>query len=170
MTDWFKNDDLFRRELVKGHRWATQVTERLNAEGIPAELTPFAWRDTIDDRHQFSDEADIVVPTRDGPLYLESKSRALRFTEDPGSYPYDTAFVDTVGGWNKKERPRFAVVLTSQMTEQMLVIPAKNSPRPEWTIKDAFDRVRQIPNRWYETPASSLLPFSHLVEALRTRL
>lgn len=35
MTDWFSNDELFRRELEDGHRWAAVVVARFVAAGLP---------------------------------------------------------------------------------------------------------------------------------------
>lgn len=170
MTDWFDNDALFRRELEAGHRWASMVTARLNEEGIPAELTPLTWREDIKDRHDFAAETDITIPTSTGMIQIESKSRNLHFTDDPHSYPYNTAFVDTVSGWDKKPEKPYAVVLTSQKTTQMLVIPSRQSPRGSWTIKDGYDRVRNISDQWYEVPRSTLRSFQALVESLRERL
>ncbi len=168
-TDWFENDALFRKELVEGHKWAAMVADRLNDAGIPAELTPMAWRQSIDDRYEFADEVDIVVETRAGTLAIESKSRNLHFTEDPSSFPYSTALVDTVYSWDRKITKRFAVVIVSQQTEQMLVVPP-NSSRAEWTVKEGYDRVRNIPDRWYEVPTRFLVPFQQLVDAIFLRL
>lgn len=167
-TDWFKNDALFRRELEVGHKWAAIVADRLNEEGVPAELTPLAWRDSIDDRHQFSNETDITILTHHGLLGIESKSRNLHFTDDPLTYPYSTAFVDTVSGWDRKTVKPIAVVFTSQKTRQMLALPSKSSN--VWTTEYTFDRVRKIYDWWYEAPSSTLLPFQVLVESLRKRL
>lgn len=170
MTDWFDNDALFRRELEAGHRWASMVVTRLKEEGVPAELTPLQWREDIKDRHDFAAETDITVPTPSGVIQIESKSRNLRFTDEPSSYPYSTAFVDTVSGWNKKPEKPFAVVLTSQKTSQMLVIPSRQSPRDSWMVKDAYDRVRNIPDQWYEVPRNTLRTFQALVDEIRRRL
>jgi hypothetical protein len=169
MSDWFDNDELFRKELEEGHRWASLVVDRLNEQGVPALLTPLAWRKSIHDRSEFVDETDIVVQTSAGPLPIESKSRNLHFTEDPTTYPYPTAFVDTVSGWDKKTTKPFAVVLTSQKTQQMLVVPSR-SPSLWWLTTTAYDRTRRIQDVWYEVPCYSLLPFQTLVDALRKRL
>jgi hypothetical protein len=169
VTDWFDNDELFRKELEAGHKWAALVTTRLNDAGIPAQLTPLAWRESIDDRHDFANETDITVQTPNGILQLESKSRALHFTEDPASYPYPTAFVDTVSGWDKKTVKPFAVILTSQKTQQMLVVPSQ-SKTLWWLTTSAYDRVRHIQDVWYEVPCYSLLPFQALVDAINNRL
>lgn len=166
--NWFSNDELFRKELETGHKWAALVVSRLNDNDIPAELTPLMWRNNIDARHEFSDETDIIVPTPSGVLQLESKSRNLHFTDVPVSYPYDTALVDTVSGWNKKIDKPFAVVLTSQETSEMLVIPSRTNAN--WTTKLSYDRVRQIQDRWYEVKWDKMLPFDVLVTAIQKRL
>ena len=87
MTDWFENNDLFRRELAKRHAWATKVHARLVEAGVDASLTPMEWRTDIDDRHRFANEGDIRVPTDRGEFLGGSKSRNLAFTNDPRTYP-----------------------------------------------------------------------------------
>ncbi len=167
--DWFKNDELFRQELETGHDWARLVVTRLNEAGVPAVLTPLAWRDNIDERHAFSNEVDILVPSPDGDIPIESKSRNLFFTDVPVSYPFDTVFVDTVSGWDKKAVKPFAVVFTSQESGSMLVLPSR-SPTIKWTTSVAFDRVRGVRDRWYEVPYNALVPFQTLINSLQKRI
>jgi hypothetical protein len=162
VTDWFSNDPLFRRELEAGHHWASLVAARLMDAGLDARLTPVAWRETIDDRHRFADERDIEVHAGTEVVSIEAKSRRLAFTEDPATYPYATALVDTVSGWDQKIVKPKAVVLVSRETEAMLVVPVRTT-QPRWTVKTTRDRVRNSEDRWYQCPKSLLLPFATLV-------
>jgi hypothetical protein len=166
LTDWFSNDDLFRSELEAGHLWATYVADQLRESGIDAVLTPLEWRDDIDDRHRFADERDIEVGTSAGPVTIEAKSRRLPFSSDPATYPYDTALVDTVSGWERKSVEPKAVVLVSRQSRAMLVIPVRTT-RSKWTIKSTRDRVRGIDDDWYQCPRNLLVPFASLVSWLQ---
>ena len=166
MGDWFENDDLFRRELEAGHRWAQVVSQRFQGAGLHVEVTPLEWRKDIDDRHRFAGERDLLVGK--SHVHIESKSRRLHFTDDPATYPFDTAFVDTVSGWDQKPSVPVAVVLVSQLTEGMLVVPVRRT-RAEWTIEERRDRVRDISDRWYCVRRRLLLPFDDLVQWLLQR-
>jgi hypothetical protein len=165
-VEWFDNDALFRSELTTGHRWAQFVHDALAAHDLPVTLTPMQWRASIDDRHDFADEVDLVVGDGDDPIIIECKSRRLRFGGSPTSYPYPTALVDTVYGWERKHPTPRAVVLVSQFTEHMLVVPVEAS-RNDWTVKSARDRVRGINEQWFECPSDRLWTFGDLVERLR---
>ena len=168
MIEWFDNDELFRQKLETGHRWARAVAERLQAEGIDARLTPLRWRNSIDDRHRFRNEQDVVVNTDEGQYVIEVKSRDLDFDEEPSSYPYDTAYVDTVSGWDQKDREPTAVVLVSQLTGGMLVVPVRKT-RAHWRKVRNFDRRRSISDWWYEVDKQFLKPMSDLISWLATR-
>ena len=165
LSDWFENDDLFREQLAVGHQWARRVADRMVTAGIPASLTPTEWRNDIHDRKRFENEADIIVDLPAGPIVIESKSRKLRFT-GPHDYPYGTAFVDTVEGWNKKDPRPVAVVLTSQVTGESVVVPVRTS-QEHWTFRKVHDRVRNIDVVSYECPKRLLLPFERLTEWLK---
>lgn len=164
MSDWFKNDALFEDELRRGHSWAQRLAEALTAQGLTVDLTPLVLRERIEDRQDFANEGDLVVRTARGRLLIESKSRDLAFTsvED---YPYSTALVDTVSGWDQKQDKPWAVVLTSQITEARLVIPV--SSKPEWRQVERFDNVRQIRDKFYEVERCRLRPFEELVDRLK---
>jgi hypothetical protein len=163
MVDWFENDDLFRRELEAGHRWAEVIARRFLGAELHVEVTPLEWRNDIDDRRRFAGERDLLVgPSR---VHVEAKSRRLHFTDDPATYPFDTAFVDTVSGWDQKPSAPVAVVLVSQLTVGMLVVPVRTT-RAQWTIEERRDRVRNISDRWYCVPRPLLLPFDDLVQWL----
>lgn len=161
--DWHFDDDLFERELIEGHKWATVVHERFLSLGLPSVITPYSMRQDVKDRGQWSDELDLHV----GQYPVEVKSRRLKFT-DPSSYPYGTAFVDTVVGWDRKPVKPLAVVLVSQSTSAMVVVSAKTEPL--WRTQTAFDRVRGMEENSYACPKKLLLPFEALVEWLRERL
>jgi hypothetical protein len=135
-SDWFSNDELFAEELHRGHIWARSVASRLREEGLTVEQPEMRWRDSIDDRGRFASEEDLVVPLPEERFLIECKSRNLHFSDDPRSYPFPTAFVDTVSGWDQKRLKPHAVVLVSQHTDSMLAIAVRET-RDAWTDPEA---------------------------------
>ncbi len=165
MTNWITNDELFKRELATGHVWAAKLADALRTEGLTVELTPMNIRDNVEQRGDFANEGDLVVHTGQGPILLESKSRGLRFTTIE-NYPYKTALVDTVSGWNQKTDKPKAIVLTSQLTEARLVISVSRTER-FWVRKYHHDKKRDIWDCFYEVPKARLVPFQDLIGWLK---
>ena len=165
MIDWEHNDELFFNELTTGHRWAEYVAEKLRHRKIPCHVKPVDFRKSLDDRDRFENEQDVILESVRG--CLEVKSRRLRFGSEPVTYPYSTAFVDTVSGWNKKSPRPLAVVLVSQLTKNMLVVPVSTQDR--WTTSRSLDRVRNIQETWYTVKKTDLRSFDDLIDWLSVR-
>jgi hypothetical protein len=171
-TPFHRNDALFHRELLTGHRWATRVGDRLRQQipehcGYDVTVTPMEWRDGLHDLQRFRSEKDIVVGRRgEAECVVEVKSRGLHFTDDPSSYPerFDTAIVDTVDGWDSKvHRDQvIAVVLVSQATAGMLVVPVRTSRR-SWVTERRWDDTRKHWAWNYEVPRDRLARMADLV-------
>jgi hypothetical protein len=161
---WGSNNELFRSEASKGQRFAEYVATLLQNCGFEASATPLEFAATIEDRERFINEQDIVFENRFG--CIEVKSRNLTFSGKPSSYPFNTAFVDTKTGWDLKTPKPLAVVLVSQRNRNVLVV--KPSTQSKWTVKQSFDRVREINESWYQVNKSLLVPFSDLCGWLRS--
>lgn len=158
-------NDIFTREVLVGHRWSCHIANHLNSLGIACTPSPLEIELDLSKVARFENEKDIVLDLQPG--HLEVKSRNLVFTDDPRSFPYATAFVDTVIGWDKKEPRPLAVILISQHTGHKLVIPT--STQPEWGIRRARDRVRNINESWYTVDKGHLRRFADLTDWLQTR-
>jgi hypothetical protein len=165
MTDWFSNDELFRRELEEGHARAEEVAARFRDSGLQVEVTPLEWRHTIEERHRFRDEFDLNVGTRK-PCRIDVKSRRLGFTS-PADYPYRTALVDTVFGWEAKARKPASIVVVSQLTGGLAIV--RSSTSAQWVIRRRFDGVRRIEDDFYEVERELLATFDELVVWLLRR-
>lgn len=166
MTSWIQNDELFFAELAKGNKWANFVAEYLNSQGVECYTPEGKVRDNISEIPEFSaNEKDIVLSNMSG--HLEVKSRNLSFGATMEDYPYDTAFVDTLDGWNKKAEKPLAVILVSQRTSEMLVIPV--STEPYWGSESKYDRVRNIYETWITVHKTHLRPITDLVTWLKNR-
>lgn len=162
---WLKNDSLFISELASGHKWAQYASAYLSSCGIHAACGSMVIRKSIEQRHDFSNEKDITFETMPG--LIEVKSRRLSFGQSPNSYPKDSAFVDTVNGWQKKNPKPLAVIIVSQITKHMLVVPTSTSDK--WGKFTSKDKVRGITDTWLTADKSLLRPISELVDWLLTR-
>ena len=160
------SNELFHREASIGQTYAERVALELQKRQIPCYATELEFAKNEADRKRFENEQDVVLI--DQPGCIEVKSRRLNFRNDPITYPYSTAFVDTVIGWDKKDPKPLAVVLISQNTNGMLVVPV--STQPNWTQNASFDRVRQINENWYQVSKKELRTFNELVFWLKDRL
>lgn len=156
------SNELFRSEAINGHKYARYVAERLQKCQIDCVVPDLTFADTKDDIANYRNEQDVILTSRTG--CIEVKSRRLIFRNDPASYPHRTAFVDTVSGWDSKDPKPLAVVLVSQQTRGLLVIPV--STQDSWTKVRSFDRVRSINETWYQVDRNFLRTFNELVEWL----
>jgi hypothetical protein len=163
--EFYGYDAVFHREIKDGHKWATRVANILNEQRILCHPTPLEVAETKADVSRFSQEQDVILDSQPG--WLEIKSRDLKFTEDPASFPYPTAFVDTCRGWDIKEPKPIAVVLISKKTGAKLVVSTKS--QSQWNQKASFDTKRKISDTWYVVERSLLRPFSELVAFLQQR-
>jgi hypothetical protein len=157
--------ELFVSEATIGQTYAEKVAERLRAANIACYATELTFASTDEQIKEYENEQDIVFEHMDG--CLEVKSRRLKFTDNPSSFPYPDAMVDTCSGWDKKNPKPFGVVMVSQLTDRMLVVP--RSSEQNWVKKSAFDRVRQIKDVWYYANKTDMKTFDELCEFLFKR-
>jgi len=159
MPDWFSDTKLFVSQLREGHEFAELVADRMRGHGIAVRVTPMEIRADIEDRHRFADEHDLTVG-RHRKIRIDVKSRNLAFTSR-ANYPYPTALVDTLPGWRAKTFKPAAIVLVSQITRAMVVVPRSTEAR--WTVRRRTDHVRSIDDRFLEVPRGLLRSFEDLV-------
>lgn len=164
-TGWRRNNKLFLDELREGRRWQEWAAEELRFRGLLVELPEYSERAAIEDadRWTMQDQDMVVRNSAVGDCVLEVKSRPLYFV-DPNGYPYPTALVDTVEGWDAKEVEPRAVLLVSRPAKRILVISA--ATKREWLVKQAMDRVRNTIADFYECPRGRLASLEWLVSKL----
>lgn len=161
----YSDPDTFRKEATIGHTYTQKALHHLQNNGIKCHTTPLTFAPTPQDRKQYTNEKDIILHTPPG--CIEIKSRRLNYTNNPQTYPYPTAFVDTQIGWDLKNPKPLAVILISQKTDAMLVIPT--STHQNWKTTTTFDRIRKITETWYIVDKELLRPIDEFVEWLQRR-
>lgn len=167
MGEWLQNDGLFAAELARGHQFAELVASRLRSADLTARATPMELRDDVRNRERFTiSDVDVVVERNGVPVVLEIKSRRIRFS-GPDDWPaaHDPAMIDTVSGWLAKAHRPVAVVLISQVTRAIAVVPV--STAAYWRVVRTHDRRRNIPTVSYACPRAQLRSFSELVAWLK---
>lgn len=160
MTTWSKNDDLFFKELKHGFDWQSLPALFFRLHGLDVEMPRLRVRSSIKEAQNWLNETDLIVNGN----HIEIKSRNESFTT-PGSFPYSTIFIDTVSGYDAKEKKPTAYIMVSRPTGCMLCIRADN-PKG-WTIERKFDRVRKIWEDFYLAPRNKLQTMDALVSFIR---
>ena len=149
------SSELFKSEATQAQPYAQLVAARLRGAGIACTADPLSLRHSLDDIHRYKDQQDIQL---DAGGFIEVKSRRLRFTDDPATYPYDTALLDSVTSWNQKTVTPLAIVLVSRATYRMLMVLADT--RPAWIVTQQFDRVRGYTSTAYSCHRDQLITFT----------
>lgn len=146
MSDWGKNKELFERELRKGHAFQLKVADALMQMGYAAEVPELfvSKKDGFD--YSFAQSEDVVV----GRHVIEVKSRNLKFS-GPENFPFQTIFVDTVEGYDLKDKKPALYVVISQLTGDMIAIETARTFE-YWTKSRVYDRVRGVYISVYECP------------------
>jgi len=154
----------YKKFMELGHDYNEKVAAVLNSLELDCYCPELAFaKDWQEVKEMTANEKDVVFTKFNG--HLEVKSRALKFTSDPQTFPYDTLMVDTVSGYEQKLEKPLAYVIVSQHTNDLLVIP--NHTYEFWTKETKYDPARNLTDTFYLCPKTLVKPFSHLVDYLR---
>lgn len=146
-------DGVFEAELAKGQACEDYVAGVLRAEGIDVVQPPrLAEYDP--------NEQDLLI----GHRVVEVKSTSRPFT-GPTDFPFDPAMVTTTYNWSNKYPKPCAVILVSQVTHALAVIPV--SSEPQWVRMTRYDSVRRQDRETWGCPRRLLRTFGEFVDWLR---
>ncbi len=155
----------FKARFEQGKKWEKVVFDRLVEAGIPAEMECDGWIEGANVHDMTVNDKDIVIPTDDGLVVLEVKSRRGKtvFT-GPDDFPFDTCIVDTKYGFDKKAvKPNYYISIC-QHTSGIIVIPV--SSKVDWMESPIYDSYEGKRNTCYVAPKHSFRDFDWLVEEL----
>lgn len=153
------SDEVFLRELEKGWKWERFVAGYFASRGIRVEGLKHKARSRYELGFDFRGSVDMYL----GGLPVEVKSRNVEF-RCPDDLPWEELFVMTEHDYDEKDPKPAVVVCVSQVTKAMVWIGCDD--RSEWKLKDGFDRIRQIEERWWCAPRRLWRPIQELVHIL----
>lgn len=155
----------YEQAYTRGHQINLRVGGRLKSEEINCTVPDLEIAKSPDEWRRFTlTEKDIILENGD---ILEVKEIAQHFTDDPTSWPFYKVIVDTVSGYDAKPTKPIAYIFVSKITGAMLSM-ATERPR-DWEIVTKHDKYRDIDERFYFAPKSTLRPMSALIKYLRGR-
>lgn len=160
---WKDNDELFIKELKAGHQWQNLPALFFKLHGLEVEIPELTIRTSIKEAGKWKDAPDLIV---NGHI-IEVKSRNEIFTS-PDSFPYETAFVDTVSGYDSKKVKPLAYVFISRPTGAMLVL--KTNSAKGLTVESKFDHVRKIQENFYVCKRKHLQNINLLVSFIKSNV
>jgi len=149
----------FQARLEEGKRYESYVCEYLKDHGIDA-VCP---EDTSQTIQEFTRTNQDVLLGDGKVLEVKSRRSTCVFT-GPEDFPYDTVFVDTTRGWERKDVKPFAYVIVSQDTGAMVWIDG--STRDQWGEEKIYDKYLGYPSRTLTADKGLLKPIDELVEIL----
>ncbi len=195
--NWQENDELAHKLILLGNDMEDYVAAEFikhglkirqpkhSPEGNPAARDyAHSWEEWSaarggakkEVRRDHENSEDMLIAVASGEVLAEIKSRnvsrgwnkwfRLGFTS-PEDFPHDTIFVDTVSGFDAKERKPDVVICVCQHTKTMIWLPVKQT-RKFWTQMQRWDATREITDNFYECPKGYWKPIKSLVDTLKT--
>lgn len=155
-TPSYSDEDFYRR-LKEGHEIEVKIASFLREWGFDVTEPVFEFRKNLSDIGRFTrNQTDLVV---NGLVNVEIKSIKAKFTS-PDDYPFKDVVVESVHGFESKERVPDIYILHSKPTDQFVV--ADTRFKSKWKVKTIPDRARSIETRCYVAPRELLRPPSYL--------
>lgn len=156
------SDEDFQRRFKEGKHYEQYVAEQLKGFGLDVEInTDNVIVEGRDIEHFTLFDTDITI--NDAVIEVKSRAKTCTFT-GPDDFPFDDCYLDTVGGWKKKQHKPDYYIVVSQVTGGMVVVDG--TTQPEWVERHVYDRLCGHKNRVYCADKSLLHPIEWLVEQL----
>lgn len=167
MVTWDKtiSRKIYEKRFFEGQRFVKIVADLLKTHGFEVR-TPLQRVKAL--RKANKDSGDIHIMDGENIRFnLEVKSRGLTFTciED---YPYARVFIDNINQWNAKKHRVAAVIIISQPTEKMIVVPI--SSRKNWKEEEVTDPEKAVRVWKYSVNKMYCISFEELIQKLRDKL
>ena len=136
---WFANTKLFQQELIKGVLWQLYVAERFRQLGCDVDHMDLNIKaGPVTEREKFINSKDLIV---NGNV-IEVKSRNQEFS-CADDFPFDTLFIDTKDGFDRKVDKPTLYVCVSQKTGGMCALNVHDTKK-HWQVEKTWDTVRKI--------------------------
>lgn len=160
---WFQTDRQFRAQQEIGSRAEDLVLQQLLDAGLPAKAGQRGFRERLQDRYRWCNQADIMV----AQFRIEVKSSRFEFL-GPGSWPEEWVEIDPVWKFDQKQPRPFAYVFYSRPMRGLVTAGCRTERLH--VLRDRKDRFRKTTDDWYVTAPRYLRRFDELVNTIMGRL
>jgi hypothetical protein len=136
-------DPTFGVDLAKSDRQKVLVAKYLRTQKVMVHLEPTRLRPSAAERAGWSDEGDIWALAK-----YEVKHRPKLHFTSRHDYPYDTVFIDSVAGFERKNPPPFCYWIVNAEETHALVVYLSSFPR--WKRRITYNKVHGREQMVYE--------------------
>lgn len=161
MVAWIDNHELAEAECRRGWSFEDKVADRLRQGGLRVDQPPKNWRDHVDDRHEYTNELDLLVEG----LRMSVKSRRVAFS-CPEDIPdnRNPLFVDTLRKWDLRDPEPAAVICISQETDAIIWTSTHPDAKARWGRRGAYDAARGYSDQFMTADKSMWYPIETLID------
>jgi hypothetical protein len=144
----------FQARAALGHQSECRVAKLLRYWGYDVPDPELVFRSEGErTREVLAEFARTQKDLEVGGIVIEVKSRTLSFTSR-ADYPYSTVLLDTVRGWQAKDKKPDIYVIVSQPTGAILALDARKMG--DFPIEEKTDYSRKHLDQWYICPKTAL--------------
>lgn len=167
MATWDKtiSRKVYEERFFSGQKFVRIVANLLKAEGFTVR-TPLQRVKSL--RKANKDSGDIHIMVGETTRFIvEVKSRRIVFSSI-GDYPFKEVFIDNCSQWNNKKFRVAAIVIISQITEAMFVVPM--SSKKYWFTSEITDEEKQVRVWKYLVDKQFCISFESMAQKLKDKL
>jgi hypothetical protein len=170
VTRYKITDREFETSLRDGHQYQVMVADELRALNFECTVPELVIRPTYAQRHQYHDNADVIVHVGARDVRLEVKSYNTRFTNDPRTLRYHNPVVTNHNSWHRYKVKPDAIVVVSRLPvpghrgRGKLVVPIDTEP--QWELEWLDNQYQQIRLPVYRVAREHLVGWGALVASL----
>ena len=148
----------FEARLAEGNKTEKYVAERLVAAGVIIVIPEYP--EGMPTSYYTKNQVDLLA----NDFVLEVKGRNLRF-DNVANYKYDTIFVESTDGFDRKVHTPHFYVSVSNPTGAIIALDVEQT-RDTWTTSQVTDRQRNYSYPMYSAKTSLWIDFDEFVQRL----
>lgn len=157
----------FRDRYDVGRKYEEYVYDLLLDEGIPVTLSDYTPPKPGVNAREFTKESTDIIVGDDIIIEVKSRGGTCADFTSPADFPYKTVIVDTVYGWEQKDKKPDYYVFVSQNKRGIMVLG--QDTHWTWGKESIYDRYEGKKNLSYVAYLDYVQTWENLVEVLRER-
>lgn len=154
----YSKENFLKRKAL-GDIMENKVADALKDAGIDVEQPQM--EDGLPEQEYTKFQIDMIA---NGKI-IEVKGRRFYF-QDVKSFPYPTIFVESKGGFDKKDRKPDFYVNISHKTGKIIALDVKET-EAKWVVSKEWDRDRGFSFNMYVSETKDWVDFDELVRRLQ---